>query len=163
MPPSASRSRGRPDGPSPSRRQSTGTDRRSGLAGLPIRWKWVLSGLLLAALTAVASRIRRLAPSEPAGAPALPPRRDHIDALAIALARTGRPGEATATVRERARQQVVRRAGLDADARAGEFAQAAARLGLDAEETQALFVTAPGEAEMMSAGRALAKLSGPSG
>ncbi len=61
----------------------------TGLAALPVRWKWVLVGLLLAALVGVAARIRRLGPPDPHPAPALPPRRAHVDALALALARAG--------------------------------------------------------------------------
>lgn len=68
----------------------------NGLAALPMRWKWALIGLALAALTGVAARIRRLAPPDPQATPVLPPRREHVDALAAALARTGPSGEAAA-------------------------------------------------------------------
>jgi hypothetical protein len=135
----------------------------TGLAALPVRWKWVLAGLVLAALAGVAARFRRLAPPDPEGPPALPPRREHVEAIAIALARTGRPAEATANVRERARDLVRRRSGLGADEDAATLRQAASRLGLDEGEVQALFSAEPGrsDAELLAAGRALAELSGP--
>ena len=83
-----------------------------GLAALPTRWKWALGGLLLAAFAAVASRFRRLGPAQPTPAPPQPPRRAHVDALASALARTGRPAQAAEPVQARARSLVLARARL---------------------------------------------------
>lgn len=72
---------------------SHGYGASSGLAALPARWKWALLGLVIAALLAVAAKIRRLGPAAPPPVPALPPRRVHVEALASALARTDHPGE----------------------------------------------------------------------
>ncbi len=75
----------------------------SGLAALPTRWKWALTGLLLAALVGVGARFRRLAPPDPLPAAPSPPRRAHVDALALALARTGPRGEDVAEAATRLR------------------------------------------------------------
>jgi Domain of unknown function (DUF4350) len=131
-----------------------------GLAALPSRWKWTLIGLLAAALLAVAARIRRLGPPEPPGAPLLPPRRAHVEAMASALARTGRPGEATEPVRAHARALVLRRAGLPPDAAEDDLRRAAQRLGLDATEIGAISTRASSDDDLLAAGAALAKLSG---
>jgi hypothetical protein len=73
----------------------------TGLAALPDRWKWVVVLLALAAFTFVASRFRRLGDAEPELEAPLPPRRAHVDALALALQRTGQPVAAIAQSRER--------------------------------------------------------------
>ncbi len=131
----------------------------NGLAALPVRWKWALLGLLLAAFTAVAARMRRLSAPDPPPATPMPARREHVDALARALARTGHPGEAATPVRDRARQQLRRRAGLEQDAGPDELAREATRLGLDHDETRALSTEQLDDGDVLAAGRALAALS----
>jgi hypothetical protein len=133
----------------------------TGLAALPTRWKWALLGLLLAALAGVGARFRRLADPDPEGVPAMPPRRAHVDALALALGRSGPPGQAAATIPGYARGVVRRRAGLDADATPVELAEAAARFGLDDAEIRAVTAAQLADEDVVTAGRALAKLSGP--
>jgi hypothetical protein len=128
-----------------------------GLKALPTRWKWILVGLLVAALVAVAARVRRLGPPEPPPAPTLPPRRAHVEALASALSRTGRPGEAVEPVRRAARARVLQRAGLPGSTSDEDLRSAAQRLSLDAEEVDA--ITADSD-DPLAAGRALAKLTG---
>ncbi len=137
-----------------------GYGQASGLGALPARWKWALLGLLLASLTAVAARIRRLGPAQPPEVPAPPPRRAHVEAIARALARSRSPVEAAEPVARHARRLVLERTGLTAEAGTAELEQAARSLGLDELEGQA--VTGPGvsEGELLAAGRALAKLSG---
>jgi Domain of unknown function (DUF4350) len=135
---------------------------RTGLAALPARWKWTLIGLVSAALLAVAARIRRLGPPQPAAGPALPPRRAHVEALASALARTEHPGAAAEPAHRHARSLVLRRAGLPANATADAVAAAAARLGLDAAEVQAVAAPTLADGDVLAAGRALAKLAGAS-
>jgi hypothetical protein len=132
----------------------------SGLAALPTRWKWALCGLLAAALALVAARIRRLGPPQPQPPAAHPPRRAHIEAIAVALGRTGHPGIAAETVSEHARDLVVRRARLHPDAQAGEVESAAAGLGLDTDEARAIASEPLADGDVMAVGRALAKLSG---
>ncbi len=133
----------------------------TGLAALPSRWKWALLGLLLAALTGVGARFRRLAAPDPEGVPALPPRRAHVDAIALALARSGPPGDAAASVREHALRHLRTRSGLDPGAGRAAVAEAAARLGLDEQETDALTSDVLADDAVLAAGRGLAKLSGP--
>lgn len=137
-----------------------------GLPALPTRWKWALIGLMLAALLAVAARFRRLGPPIPAAIAPPPPRRMHVEALASALSRTGRPGESAEPVRRHVRALVVRRAGLapgavdGADADPGALAEAAERLGLDEDEVRAVAGPKLRDEDVMAAGRALSKLSG---
>jgi hypothetical protein len=71
----------------------------TGLAALPNRWKWVVVLLALAAMAFVASRFRRLGDPDPEPEAPLPPRRAHVDALALALQRTGQPADAIARSR----------------------------------------------------------------
>jgi hypothetical protein len=137
-----------------------GYGQSGGLAALPTRWKWALLGAVAAALLAVAARIRRLGPAEPPPAPALPPRRAHVEALASALARTGQPGQAAEPVHRHARALVLRRAGLPASASAEELDEAAARLGLDPAEVRAITPPELADGDVLAAGSALAKLSG---
>jgi Domain of unknown function (DUF4350) len=133
---------------------------RSGLAGLPTRWKWTLVGLLLAALLMVAARFRRLGPVQPASPPPLPPRRAHVDAIAGALARTVDPADGVRTVQRHARELALRRTGLPPDADEASTAEAAGRLGLSSIEARALTVNTLSDDDVLAAGSALAKLSG---
>lgn len=131
-----------------------------GLAALPTRWKWAIAGLLAAALVAVASRFRRLGPPDPVEDPPPPPRRAHVDAVGAALARTGRPAEAGEPVRAEARARLLARARLSHGAGAAQVQEAAQRLGLDDAETHALTTETFADADVLAAGRALARLSG---
>jgi hypothetical protein len=133
----------------------------TGLAALPSRWKWALVGLLIAALVTVAARFRRLGPPEPEPHRRLPPRRAHVDALGVALARTRQPGRAIAPVRERARELARERAGLAPDAPADAILAAADALGLAPDEAEALGPAELGRDDVLAAGRALAKLTAP--
>jgi Domain of unknown function (DUF4350) len=137
-----------------------GYGQASGLSALPTRWKWALVGLILAALAFVASRIRRLGPPQPLPAGSQPPRREHVEALAVALARTHKPGVAGGPVQQHARALALRRAGLRPDAGPDDVEQAGERLGLDSEESAAISAPTLGDDQVLAAGRALAKLSG---
>jgi hypothetical protein len=132
-----------------------------GLAALPTRSKWALVGLLLAAVALIAARIRRLGPPEPPARAELPPRRAHVEALALALSRTGAPAEAAAPVHRRARALVLQRAGLATGAPTAEVAAAGERLGLDQAEARAVAAPHLSDDDLLAAGRALTKLSGP--
>jgi hypothetical protein len=133
----------------------------TGLAALPERWKWTLTGLLLAALAWIASRIRRLGPAEDERRPLPPPRRAYVDAVAATLARTRKPSAAAERVKQAARGNVARRAGLGADPPDDSIAAAAATLGLSEEEAAALVRPARDEDEdLLLAGRALALTNG---
>jgi hypothetical protein len=129
---------------------------RTGLGALPVRWKVALVLAALAALGLMVSRGRRLGPAEAPARELPPPRRAYVDALADALGRTRRPGEAAAPVRARARRTITGRAGLAADAPDADVRAAALRLGLEDEEADAVLGTGP----PVAAGAALARLQG---
>jgi hypothetical protein len=139
-----------------------GYGRARGLGALPWRWRLALAGLAGATAMWLWARARRLGPPELEARPLPPPRRAFVDALAATLARTRRPGDATAPVRARARELVARRAGLAPDASAADLRRAATGLGLTGDEIDALMAEggAGGEEEIVAAGRALARLSG---
>jgi hypothetical protein len=132
----------------------------AGLASLPLRWKWALAGLLLAALAWVAARFRRLGDPDPVAQTPQPPRRAHVEAIAVALQRTRQPAAAVVPVHDRARELVVRAAGLPPDAGAEAVAHAARQLGLD--ELEARSVAAldipRSDDDVLVPGRALTKL-----
>ena len=133
-----------------------GFGRETGLAALPARWQIGLAIALLAALLALLSRARRLGPPEEAGAEPMPARREHVEALALALRRARQPDVALAPVRAAARAQIVRGAALAPDATDDDVRAAALRLGFEEDEVAA--VTAQGGAEDVRAlGRALAR------
>ena len=133
---------------------------RTGFAALPLRWRFALAGLCAAALVLMAARARRLGPPQRPGRDLPPPRSDYAYALAGALARTRRPGEAVEPVRVEARARLARRGGLDPEADASELRLAAERAGLSSEEAEAVLGTVSGERDAIAAGRALARLSG---
>jgi hypothetical protein len=130
----------------------------SGLRAIPSRWRWALAGLALAALLLMVARGRRLGPPESEARALPPPRRAYVESLAATLARTKRPAEAAAPVRAAARKRLARRAGLDPGAPPERLAEAAARLHLTPEETAAILGSTTAEADIMAAGRALARL-----
>jgi hypothetical protein len=128
-----------------------------GLAALPGRWRVALAGLGLSAAVWLISRSRRLGPPEDEARPLGPRRRAYVDALAGTLGRTDRPAEAAEPVRIRARLLVAGRAGLPLDASDDAVRVAGLRLGLPADEAEAL-VGVHGEDGVLAAGRALAQL-----
>jgi Domain of unknown function (DUF4350) len=136
-----------------------GYERATGLGALPANWRWAAAGIGLASLLFMWARGRRLGPPELAARPLPPPRRTFVDSMGAILARTRRPGEAAAPVVTAARQRVGARAGLDPTADDDDFRRAAASLGLDEEEVDALLRTPDDDAGVLAAGRALAKLS----
>jgi hypothetical protein len=80
---------------------TTGTSSSGGLAALPLRWKWLLGGLVLAALALVAARFRRLGGASPRPPAQLPPRLAHVQALGAAIGRTADADTVAADVRKR--------------------------------------------------------------
>jgi hypothetical protein len=135
-----------------------GYGRSSGLAALPLAWKLLLAGLALAALVYMLARGRRLGPPEAEGRELPPPRREYVDALAAVLERTRRRDDAVEPVRRAARQAVLRRAGLPADARDDAVHAAATRLGLEEDEAAALAGVARTDRDVLTIGRALARI-----
>ena len=132
-----------------------GFGRETGLAALPARWQFGLAIALLAALVLLLARARRLGPPELAGEEPTPARREHVDALALALQRAREPDVALAPVRAAARAQVVRGAALAPDAPDADVRAAALRLGFEEDEVAAL--TGDGSDDVRALGRALAR------
>lgn len=130
-----------------------GSGTRSGLAALPARWRVGLAVAALAGLLWLASRARRLGPPEDVGGEPAPARREHVDALALGLARVRDPAAALAPVRTAAREQVIRRAGLAPDAPDEALREAALKLGFEDDEADAL----TSERDTLALGRALAR------
>ncbi|MDX6691811.1 MAG: hypothetical protein QOG15_3268 [Solirubrobacteraceae bacterium] len=133
-----------------------GFGRATGLAALPLAWRFALAGLGLAALLWLLARARRFGPAEDTGAAPAPARREHVEALALSLRRAKEPELALAPVREQARAQVIRRAGLAPGAADGEVREAALRLGYDDAEVATMAGDGDDDAAL-AAGRALAK------
>jgi hypothetical protein len=133
-----------------------GFGRATGLAALPARWRFGLGIALLAALTLLLSRARRLGPPEDGGGTPAPARREHVDALAVALRRAGEPAVALAPVRAAARTQVIRRAALAPDVPDDAIGAAARRLGYEEDEVAAL-TGEPEHGDELALGRALAR------
>jgi hypothetical protein len=115
-----------------------GFGQETGLAALPSRWRWALAVALLAALVALLSQARRLGPAEQTGADPPPARREHVEALALALRRAREPQVALQPVREAARAQVIRRAALAPDVGDEALGDAARRLGFQEDEVAAI-------------------------
>lgn len=133
-----------------------GFGRATGLAALPTRWKIGLGIAILAALVLLLSRARRLGPPEQTGGVPTPARREHVEALALALRKAREPEVALAPVRAAARAQVVRRAALAPDAPDDAVREAALRLGFEEDEVAALS-GARGDGDVLALGRALAR------
>jgi hypothetical protein len=146
----------------PSRRPVTfvesvhGFGRSTGLAALPGRWRLALVVAALAAALWLLSRARRFGPAEDPGPDPPPARREHVEALAIALRRARDPEAALAPVQAAARAQVARRAALGPDAPDAAVREAALRLGFEEDEAAAL-TGEHGTGEALALGRALAR------
>jgi len=137
-----------------------GYGKASGLRAIPFRWKLLLAGLVLATLTYMVARGRRLGPPEAAARELAPPRRVYVESLAGTLGKARRPGEAVAPLQRHVREAVAERAGLPPGADDATMRAAAARLGVPGEEIDAMLMHATSEAQVIAAGRALARLEG---
>lgn len=133
-----------------------GFGRDTGLAALPGRWRLALALAALAAGVWLLSRARRFGPAENPGPEPPPPRREHVEALAIALGRVRDPEVALAPVQAAARAQVARRAALGPDAPDAAVREAALKLGYEEDEVGAL-TGEHGTGEALALGRALAR------
>lgn len=137
-----------------------GYGRRRGLSAVPWRWRWALGAALVATAVAMWSGGRRFGPPEDAERELPPTRRAYVDAVASSLARTRRPAEAAAPLQDAVRRRVAARAGLRADAGDDDLRRAAAGLGLGADDVEALVRPAATDADVLAAGRALARVEG---
>jgi hypothetical protein len=128
-----------------------GYGKSSGVAAIPTRWKTLLVLGILAGLVLMLARGRRLGPAEPEERELAPPRRDYVDALASLIGRARDRPAVIAALEQRARTIVMRSTG-SADLRG------ATALGLEPAELGALLQPDPGDAGLVDAGRALARL-----
>lgn len=135
-----------------------GYGNETGLAAIPLRWKFALGGLALATIVWMIAVGRRLGPPEPDARDLPPPRRAYVDALATTLARTRRPDEVVAPVRAAARAKIARRAGLEPDSDERALEGAGRALGLSDEEIAAVLGRSRGD--VVTVGRAVTKLGG---
>lgn len=110
-----------------------------GFRAIPRGWLVTLGGMLVAALAFMLARGRRLGPAEPVKRELAPPRRLFVESIGTLLARTRRPGEAIAPLRERT-------------------LATAARLGVSPEERRALEEEPQTTVELVRYGRAAAAL-----
>jgi hypothetical protein len=133
-----------------------GYGRATGLAAIPLRWRYALAFAVLAGLLWLLSRARRLGTPELTGETPTPARREHVEALALGLRRARDAEVALEPVRAAARAQVIRRAALRADAPDDAVHDAALRLGFEEDEAAAL--SGAGDADQaLALGRALAR------
>lgn len=149
---------GRPARPAEFLESYHGYGRSAGLSALPLAWKLLLSGLGLAALVWLAARGRRFGPAELEARHMPPPRREYVDSLARVLLRGGRRDEAVEPVRREARRALLARAALPPDAADADLEAAAQRFGLPNDEVKALLQPARTDADVLSVGRALARI-----
>lgn len=129
-----------------------------GFAALPTRWAYAALLLLLAAITFLWARFRRLGEPDRETRELPPPRSRYVEGLADALARTNSAAIAGEPVRLEARRRLLASAGLGDDADADMLAATAARQGLDPEQAAALAAPLSDDLGAIRAGSALAKL-----
>ena len=130
----------------------------SGLSALPLAWKLLLGGLGLAALVYAIARGRRFGPPEEEGRTLAPPRRQYVDSLAAVVARSKRRDAAVGPVRREARDAVLRRASLPADADDDAVRIAAGRVGLADKDAETLLRPARTDEDVLALGRTAARI-----
>ncbi|MDX6483202.1 MAG: hypothetical protein QOE95_973 [Gaiellaceae bacterium] len=135
-----------------------GYGKASGLRAIPFLWKLLLAGLVLATLTYMVARGRRLGPPEAEARELAPPRRVYVESLAGTLGKTRRPAEAVAPLQRHVRKAVAERGGLRPDTDDAAVRAAAASLGLSHTEIDAMLMDASTDSQVIAAGRALARL-----
>ena len=118
-----------------------GYGRGAGLRALPHSWRYGLASLVLALLTLMWARGRRLGPAELRERALPPPRRAYAEAMAQVLAGASRDGAAAENVREAAFELARTRSGV-----------------LSPDEVAALGEPIKTSAQALAAGRALARL-----
>jgi hypothetical protein len=130
----------------------------SGLSALPLAWKVLLCGLALAAVVYAIARGRRFGPPEAESRSLAPPRRQYVDSLAAAIARSRSRAAASAPVRKEARDAILRRAALPPDVDDDAVRVAAKRLGLADDDTETLLRPVRTDAEVVALGRTAARI-----
>lgn len=130
----------------------------SGLSAVPLNWQLLLGGLGLAALVYVVARARRFGPPEEESRSLAPPRREYVDSLAAAIARSKRRDAAAAPVRQEARDAILRRAALPPGVDDDALRVASRRLGIADDDVETLLRPARTDADVLALGRAAARI-----
>jgi hypothetical protein len=130
----------------------------TGLAAVPVRWRWTLAGLTVAAVAAMVARGRRLGPPEQAARDLPPPRRNYVESVAGILARSNAPRESVEPLRAAVRIKLLERSRLSSESGPGELRKAAVAAGLTEGQVRAVVDPSPGEGDVMALGRAAARL-----
>jgi hypothetical protein len=125
----------------------------SGVGAVPDEWLFMLGLGLLAVVVLIAAKWRRLGPAEPEERDLAPPRKHYVESLGSTLERTHEPGAALAGLKADARQLLARRTGSEDDA------AAARRLGLEADEADAVTREGFRSEDVLPLGRAHARLA----
>ena len=129
----------------------------TGLDALPAGWRAAGAIGSLAAVVLLWAYGRRLGPPEDDARALAPPRRDYIESLAGALARTGHSAEAVAPLQEDARRRLAPDSSPGAPGEV-ELRAAAAGASMPEDLVGALFRPATSEADVLAVGRAHAWL-----
>lgn len=130
----------------------------TGFVAIPWSWRFALGGLVVAALVLMLARGRRLGPPEAEDRELPPPRRLYVESLAAVLGRTKRPDEAIEPVRAEGKRLLAERGQLDEAQNDDALKEVGRRAGLSETEVGALLGSVRGNAGVLAAGRALAKL-----
>ncbi len=134
-------------------------DPAEGLGALPDGWGAGFLGLILAAMTLVASRLRRLGPPDGDDREPARPRADYIDAVARILARRNDLEDAAEPVRQAAIAGIARRSGAPpAPDERDKLAAQAELAGVPADEAEALAGPLKEPEDAIRAARALARV-----
>lgn len=127
-----------------------GYTRSTGVAALPSRWRWALSGLLLAGVVWLIANGKRLGPPEDVERRLAPPRVRYVDALATGLSRSRDRAGATEPIRRRIESHLSRR-GVSGD-------DMAALLAMDTSVVNKARSEPVTDQDVIDAGRVLARL-----
>ena len=88
-----------------------------------------------------------------------PARRRYLDAMAGMLEKTGQPEAAAAPIRSEVRRMIAIRGGRSPDDSTDGISEAASRLGLSADEINAVVGTDQDKESLMTSSRLLARLT----
>ncbi len=136
-----------------------GYGRATGLGALPSRWRWAAAGLAVAALIGMWASGQRFGPPEDRRRRLAPARREHVDAVAAALARTNRPDAAVEPLRAAVRRAALARTGLGPEATDAQLLDAAAATGLSRTDLETALAPADGDRQLVAMGAAASRLT----
>ena len=137
----------------------------TGLAGLPVWWRWGLGLALAAIIVWMLSAARRFGPVQPMARPLIPARVGYADALAATLASLPRDqiDRAVEPLRVEARQLLSRRSGVPSAVDETEVRRAARAAGVPDRVIAAALRTGDAADDALDLGAALAWLEAHTG